>query len=393
MTVRTAIVAAVAIPLSIAAVGHGEELEFISIPAVGFSSAALDINDTGTVVGFVGLSNGYAAFRWTLEGGRELLPFPEGVNVAKAVAVNEAGVIAGWAPVSGGTAGLPLAWRPDGTLVDLSFLSTLAVVEGITEAGVIFGSANGIGACTFGTIDAPELRPLDASFVVGSRDDAIVGSSVDARPVVIRPKSTDMLALPSGFTSAVARGMGTDGTVVGSGSFFQYPNTRHRAFVRSPEGTPQQLPSFSAASDTRAMDRNAAGRTVGYGTGGPNPGCSAWIHDGGAMINAETMLTLPGGVEHCDLVGINESGWMVGRSWQPGGSSGQFRAFVIRPVDVTPPCPADIDGDGAVGPADIGALLAFWGGSDASADLDGDGTVGPADLGLLAATWGDCPTG
>lgn len=58
-------------------------------------------------------------------------------------------------------------------------------------------------------------------------------------------------------------------------------------------------------------------------------------------------------------------------------------------------CAGDIDGDGAVGAADLGGLLAQWGGAGsakANADLDGDGTVGAADLAALLADWGPCVT-
>ncbi|HMN96196.1 MAG TPA: M12 family metallo-peptidase [Phycisphaerales bacterium] len=50
------------------------------------------------------------------------------------------------------------------------------------------------------------------------------------------------------------------------------------------------------------------------------------------------------------------------------------------------PEPADLDGDCAVGAADLGLLLANWGGSGPG-DLDGDGFVGPGDLGILLAAW------
>jgi len=55
------------------------------------------------------------------------------------------------------------------------------------------------------------------------------------------------------------------------------------------------------------------------------------------------------------------------------------------------PCPADLDGDGTVGGADLATLLADWGGGSAGSDLDGDGTVGGADLATLLAAWGVCP--
>lgn len=56
-----------------------------------------------------------------------------------------------------------------------------------------------------------------------------------------------------------------------------------------------------------------------------------------------------------------------------------------------PPCLGDLNGDGLVGGADFGQILALWGSSDPNADLTGDGIVGGADVGTLLAVWGDCP--
>ena len=58
---------------------------------------------------------------------------------------------------------------------------------------------------------------------------------------------------------------------------------------------------------------------------------------------------------------------------------------------VDPACPADIDCNGEVGPADLAALLAAWGQCPGCpADFDGDGEVGPVDLAALLASWGPC---
>ena len=54
-----------------------------------------------------------------------------------------------------------------------------------------------------------------------------------------------------------------------------------------------------------------------------------------------------------------------------------------------PPCPADVNGDGQVDSADLGALLSAWGGAGA-ADLDGSGSVDSGDLGILLSAWGPC---
>jgi hypothetical protein len=56
-------------------------------------------------------------------------------------------------------------------------------------------------------------------------------------------------------------------------------------------------------------------------------------------------------------------------------------------------CPADLDGDGLVGAADLSALLSAWGSTGTAAgaaDIDGDGSVGAADLAALLGAWGGC---
>ncbi len=51
--------------------------------------------------------------------------------------------------------------------------------------------------------------------------------------------------------------------------------------------------------------------------------------------------------------------------------------------------PADLDGDGIVGAADLAILLGSWGSCEGCpADLDGDGAVGAADLAILLGSWG-----
>ena len=62
-----------------------------------------------------------------------------------------------------------------------------------------------------------------------------------------------------------------------------------------------------------------------------------------------------------------------------------------QPIRYSPPrnpCPADFDGNGSVGGADLGLMLAAWGGPNG--DLDGDGTTSGSDLGLLLSAWGNC---
>ncbi len=60
----------------------------------------------------------------------------------------------------------------------------------------------------------------------------------------------------------------------------------------------------------------------------------------------------------------------------------------IAPIAL--PCPADLNGDGAVTGADLGMMLTDWATTDSPADLNGDQFVDGADLGQLLAAWGAC---
>lgn len=55
-------------------------------------------------------------------------------------------------------------------------------------------------------------------------------------------------------------------------------------------------------------------------------------------------------------------------------------------------CRGDLDGDGAVGGADLAMVIASWGEAPegTAADLDRDGLVDAADLGEVLASWGPC---
>jgi hypothetical protein len=74
-----------------------------------------------------------------------------------------------------------------------------------------------------------------------------------------------------------------------------------------------------------------------------------------------------------------------------GATGQQFAAaFAAAEARLSPPCTADLDGDGSVGGADLGILLGGWG-LPGPADLDHDGAVTGADLGALLGAWGNCP--
>lgn len=96
--------------------------------------------------------------------------------------------------------------------------------------------------------------------------------------------------------------------------------------------------------------------------------------------------------------GATNEGWLI----HPTGTDGwRFVSsesaapgdtpYLEVTFDAGPSCDADLDGDGAVGAADLAALLGLWGPGPSGADLDADGGVGSGDLALLLGAWGACP--
>lgn len=79
----------------------------------------------------------------------------------------------------------------------------------------------------------------------------------------------------------------------------------------------------------------------------------------------------------------------TGIAWDGMGYSGlvNIGAYSALVYSQTPPSPYDLNGDGRVDGADLGAFLAAWGGTGA-ADFNGSGVVDGADLGLLLSAWG-----
>ena len=63
-------------------------------------------------------------------------------------------------------------------------------------------------------------------------------------------------------------------------------------------------------------------------------------------------------------------------------------ALVAAPALGAGATPADLDGDGTVGAADLEILLNLWGHVGSVADINRDGIVDVWDLASLLAAWG-----
>ena len=78
--------------------------------------------------------------------------------------------------------------------------------------------------------------------------------------------------------------------------------------------------------------------------------------------------------------------WMV-FDYQMGDRAQSAAIAWVSTHLLAPPCPADINLDGTVGPADLGLLLGAWGTTDFDADVNGSGLVDASDLALLLGAW------
>lgn len=147
-------------------------------------------------------------------------------------------------------------------------------------------------------------------------------------------------------------------------------------FAQISTATHGQWTTFSVTFDPRSTTLPPGWR----GTGAEDP------------VTFEPIL--PPGVTFADVLsGVDiiafttlEPGWFF------GFTDHTFRIDNISISRSAPSVPADLDGDGSVGPSDLVILLAAWGAcppkGDCAADLNGSGSVGPEDLTALLAAWG-----
>ncbi len=91
-------------------------------------------------------------------------------------------------------------------------------------------------------------------------------------------------------------------------------------------------------------------------------------------------------VDYCD--------WLI--LMDPGGQTVELHveevATDLALIEKSPPCTADINGDGVVDVLDLLKLLAAWGMTgDMAEDVNDDGVVDVLDLIMLLGWWGPCP--
>jgi hypothetical protein len=110
--------------------------------------------------------------------------------------------------------------------------------------------------------------------------------------------------------------------------------------------------------------------------------------DGCGGYSSETYVSVTEGESYLIRVG----GWSSG-GWDGTGDEGNGQITIDGPGEPcsSTPCPADTNGDGSVGIADLLTVVDMWGEAGGAGDIDGDGTVGVGDLLAIVEAWGVCP--
>ena len=167
-----------------------------------------------------------------------------------------------------------------------------------------------------------------------------------------------------------------------------------------------ELGSLDPNEGARARGVSADARTIVGSSGSLLSGgftAFVWTPERGMESLQDRLVGLgvevPAGVTLEIANAVTDDGsTVVGQAFFADAKKGVFenRAFIATLPDAEPSCPADLNRDGAVGFADLTALLNKWGPCVCSGpaacleDLDVDGSVGFSDLTTLLNAWGPC---
>ena len=174
------------------------------------------------------------------------------------------------------------------------------------------------------------------------------------------------------------------GTAIKSGSVAVAPGDTFEAVMRiSPGIAIAELRNTKNPSEFFRVERSWTGSPAGHKVVWYN---REFCEHRTNLNSVEIMRMIPVGPD-CDTDGISDACEI-----QDGAAD--LNQNGIPDICEVPTCAdADLNPNGAVDGADLGALLAFWGPVSPAfprADINGDGTVNGADLGLLLSLWGPC---
>lgn len=174
------------------------------------------------------------------------------------------------------------------------------------------------------------------------------------------------------------------GTAIKSGSVAVAPGDTFEAVMRiSPGIAIAELRNTKNPSEVFRVERSWTGSPAGHKMVWYN---REFCEHRTNLNSVEITRMIPVGPD-CDTDGISDACEI-----QDGAAD--LNQNGIPDLCEVPTCAdADLNPNGAVDGADLGAMLAFWGPVSPAfprADINGDGNVNGADLGILLSVWGPC---
>lgn len=311
-------------------------------------------NDNGLIVG-TGVDTLWGAEPRPLiwdGAGVEQLPVIGGLDFGWAQDVNTSGVVVGWNGAGGGE--VATYWS-DGAVHQIT---------ATTQGGAWMIRAFGVN---------------DDGIVVGEGEDPVMPLRMVAVKYDIASDSlTEIPPLP-GDDGAIAFDVSENGLVVGNSNLAAADSL---PFIWSADTGTVEIPLPEGTELGAARGVNSDGWVVGTAGG---QYAVPFLYDGEQTYRIQDLIPDGTGWDLstntvATAMDISEDGCIVGT----GMLNGEIRAYVLTPATIS----GDLNGDGVVAVDDLLVLLAAWGQCDGCAeDLNEDGTVDVDDLLILLANW------
>ncbi len=280
---------------------------------------ATDINDAGTVTGYMSRRGGLPETGFLYRDGvmNSLGDFGAGIS-SRALSIN------GHGDVAGALDGRATVFGSDGSVRDLggALGGEYSEASSINESGMTAGTANGVVFFHDGT-QSVLLKSLGSTYYARINDAGTVLTD-DSNDLILYSDG-QLTRLPRlSDTSMSAGGINNAGQVTGTARIGIYD----QSFVYS-DGAYQLIDVGALGNGSHATDINDKGWVVGQLIGGSVPGSVMLYRDGQAHLLQS--LLYPAAASHWNgltPVAINNAGQIVGT----GSYNGHLRSFIATPV-------------------------------------------------------------
>jgi probable HAF family extracellular repeat protein len=307
----------------------------------GPQAVALDINESGQVVGYADVyqaGGAYHAFLWdsgSMQGLGTL-----GGQSSTANGINDQGQIVGWANTATGTRAV--LWSPAAVATELGTLGGAdSYANDINNNGQIVGSAqdsdgksravlwSGIGAPpidlgTLGGTSSGVTEINDNGLAVGLSTDNVNSSGT------LWDQRAFSWTAPGGMTSLASRGVSCC-TANGVNDLGQIVGFNGGGFFLGATGSATSIPSLGGSGATDLTAINNLGQAVGYSSFADTYHAVLWTESNGLLDLNTAIVDLSGWSHVFAAYGINEKGQIVGMGETTGNRT---HAFLLTPVPI-----------------------------------------------------------